>query len=92
METGDESHTPGRAHLGPVEYLASGSCCLPGTLNGSGPRIRPHDEEDNLGGDGNLSLLQINSTPSPAGADFPKRTQALSFTHHAYLQGLAVDL
>lgn len=69
---------------------ASGLCCLPGALDCSGARIRPHDDEDNLGSIGNLSLLQIDSTSSRAGADFPNRTLAFSLTQDACLPGLAV--
>lgn len=85
-------HTPGRARPGPADSLASGLCCLPGALVWPGARIRPHDEQDNLGGNGNLSLLQIDSTSSRAGADFPKWTQAFALTQDACLPGLVVYL
>lgn len=71
---------------------ASGHCCLPGALKCPGARIRPHGEEGNLGSNGNLSLLQIDSTSSRAGADFPKWTQAFALTQHACLPGLAAYL
>lgn len=68
------------------------ACPVPAVLDCSGARIRPHYEEANLGSRGNLSLLQIDSTSSRAGADFPNRIQAFALTQHACLPGLAVYL
>lgn len=74
-----------------MTLLADSAAC-PVPWFGPEPVFVLNDEEDNLGGNGNLSLLQIDLTSSRPGADFPKWTQAFALTQDACLPGLVVYL